>query len=252
MTYFNLRKREPEPAPDEPEEDAQDAEEATEETVEEQPAKEHGPLLTGLLGPSQWTAARLGTGPAWGIHVVAVWAPFYYGGWAAILVPTAWLLAVLLFVPREHLERLAERIEKTPDNDDQQAGEEHPSEPLAAVLWQLIGDAPGTHLKTLAGRLQSAAPEQPVDRAAVRAKLGALGIPVRASVRDAAGRVNEGVHRADLEAWEEAPSPTGTGTPSDARSDLCSDAVTSDVANVPTDVAMPRPRLRRLLSRGGA
>lgn len=85
----------------------------------------------------------------------------------------------------------------------------------------------------------------------MRAKLGALNIPVRASVRDAAGRVNEGVHRDDLEAWEEAPSPTGTGAPSDARSDPCSDAVTSDVAARRAGVAMPLSRLRRLLPRGG-
>lgn len=251
MSYFNLRKQQPEPALDEPEEEAPDAEEAVEETVPEQPTKEYGPLLTGLFGPSRWLAANLGSSAAWTVHVVAVWAPVYYGGWTALLVPAGWLLAVLAFVPREHLERLADRIEKPATDEDQTAGEESVIDPIAAVLWQLIGDAPGTHLKTLAGRLQSAAPEQPVDRAAVRAKLRALGIPVRASVRDAAGRVNEGVHRDDLEAWEEAPSPTGTGTPSEARSDPGSDAVTSGVATRRTGVAMPLSRLRRLLPRGG-
>jgi hypothetical protein len=152
----------------------------------------YGPLLTGLLGPGTWLAVRFGTGTAWTVHVVAVWAVGLYGGWIAAGIVLVWLLAIGAFVPREYLERLAARIEKTSPEEDQQAGEEPPDEPLVAVLWALIGDAPGAHLKTLAERLQAAAPEQPVDRAAVRAKLGALRIPVRASVRDVAGRVNEG------------------------------------------------------------
>lgn len=249
MNYFSLRKRDPEPEPDEATEETPIEDEESEEQPTGKPA---GPLLTGLLGPGQWIAARFGTGAAWGVHVVAVWAIGFYGGWAAAGIVTVWLLAVLLFVPREHLERLAARIEKRSPEEDQEAGEERPGEPLAAVLWQLIGDAPGTHLKTLAEHLQAAAPEQPVDRAAVRAKLGALGIPVRASVRDAAGRVNEGVHRGDLQAWAEALSPTGPGTPPGPRSGPVATPVTCDVADAPTDVATPRPRLRRLLSRGGA
>lgn len=251
MTYFRLRKQAAEPEPDEVEEEPEETTE-DEATEGEQPGKTYGPLLTGLLGPGQWLAARFGMSTAWGVHVVAVWAVAFYGGWIAAGVVLAWLIAVLAFVPREHLERLADRIEKRPPEEDQEAGEEHPGEPLAAVLWHLIGDAPGTHLKTLTAHLQAAAPEQSLDKAAVRAKLTALGITVKPSVRDVRGKVNDGVHRADLEAWEEALPPTGTGTPLGPRSDACSDAVTSDVAETPTAVAMPRPRLRRLLSRGGA
>jgi hypothetical protein len=249
VTYFQLRKRDLEPEPEEAEEEP---EETTEDDAEgEQPAG-RGPLLTGFLGPGQWIAARFGTGAAWGVHGVAVWAIGFYGGWAAAGIVVVWLLAVLAFVPREYLERLAARIEKRSPEEDQEAGEGHPGEPLAAVLWQLIGDAPGTHLKTVAEHLQAAAPELPLDRAAVRAKMGALGIPVRASVRDAAGRVNEGVHRDDLEAWAEALSPTGPGTPPEPRSAPVATPLTCDVADAPTTVATPRPRLRRLLSRGGA
>lgn len=248
MSYFSLRKRAPEPGPDDVEEEQEEAAEDDGDD-EEQPAK-RGPLLTGLLGPGQWLAAHFGMRTAWTVHAVAVWACGFYGGWVAVGVIAVWLLAVGLFVPRECLERLADKIEH-PTNDDQQAGEEQPGEPLAVVLRHLIGDAPGTHLKTVAEHLQAAAPEQPVDRAAVRAKLGALGIPVRASVRDAAGRVNEGVHRADLQAWEEALSPTEPESPSGPRSSPCSDAVTSDVAKRRTDVATPLSRLRRLLPRGG-
>lgn len=252
MTYFNLRKREPEAEPDEVEEEPEETvEEAEDGGEEEQPGKQHGPLLTGLLGPGQWLVSRFGASWAWGVHGVGAWAVVFYGGWIAAGVVFAWLLAVLAFVPREHLERLAARIENQPPDEDQEAGEETPVEPLAAVLWHLIGDAPGTHLKTLTAHLQAAAPEQPIDKAAVRAKLTALGITVKPSVRDHRGKVNDGVHRADLQAWEEALSPTEDGTPSGARSGPCSDALTSDVGTRRTGVATPLSRLRRLLPRGG-
>jgi hypothetical protein len=254
MSYFNLRKHdteaEVEPDEAEAEEPAETPEETAEEPEGEQPAKEHGPLLSGILGPGRWLAAHFGPGAALGVHVVAAWAVFFYGGWPAAGIITVWLLAVLAFVPREYLERVAARLEPSTGRD-QKAGEENPVEPLAAVLWRLIGDAPGAHLKTLTAHLQQAAPEQPLDRAMVRAKLGALGITVKPSVRDAAGKVNEGVHRADLKAWEEALSPTGTGTPSEPRSNPVATPVTSNVGIDATAVATPRPRLRRLLPRGG-
>lgn len=253
MTYFQLRKRAPELEPDDAQEDA---EETTEDAVEEEQPAARGPLLAGLTGPSSWLAARFGVNTAWGVHIVAVWAVAFYRGWIAAGVALVWLFAVLAFVPREHLERLADRIENPRPDEDQKVGEGPPPEPLceplAVVLKQLIGDAPGAHLKTLAEHLQAAAPEQPVDRAAVRAKLAALGIPVRPSVRDAAGRVNEGVHRADLQAWEEAPSPTVTDTPSEARSEPVATPVTCDVGKESTTVGTPRSGLRRLLPRGGA
>lgn len=257
MSYFDLRKRAAEPEPEEAAEDETPAAAEAEETEEEKPAaKAHGPLLTGLLGPGRWLTAHFGINTAWAVHVVAVWAIGFYGGWFAVGVILVWLVAVLLFVPREHLERLADRIEKPTPNEDQEAGEEqppeHPGGHYSVVLWQLIGDAPGTHLKTLAEHLQAAAPEQPVDRAAVRAKLGALGIPVRASVRDAAGRVNEGVHRADLLAWEDALSPTDIDTPSEPRSEPVATPVTCDVGKEATAVATPLNPFSRLLSRGGA
>lgn len=255
MSYFSLRKQQSEPEPDEVEEEP---EEPTEDDAEgEQPAA-RGPLLTGLTGPSQWLAARFSPGAAMGVHGIAVWAIFFYGGWIAAGVILAWLVAVLLFVPREHLERLADRIENQPAGEDQEGGEEPPEEPLVVLLWHLIGDAPGAHLKTAARCMQEAS-GQPVDRSsvrarvtAIRARLGALQIPVKASVRDAAGKVNEGVHRADLKAWEEALSPTGTDTPPEARSGPVATPVTCDVGKEATTVATPRPRLRRLLPRGGA
>jgi hypothetical protein len=51
--------------------------------ADHQPGKVYGPLLTGLLGPGTWLAVRFGTGTAWTVHVVAVWAVGFYGGWIA-------------------------------------------------------------------------------------------------------------------------------------------------------------------------
>lgn len=251
MTYFNLRKRDPETEPEEVEEEA--PEEAEGEPEKEKPAKTYGPILTGLLGPGRWIAARLGSGWAFGAHVVAVWAIGFYGGWTAVGIVLAWLVAVLAFVPRENLERAAAAIERRsapPAEDLPEPLDEPPFDAFTAVLWHLISDAPGTHLKTLTERLQQAAPEQPLDRAAVRAKLGALGIPVRGSVRDAAGKVNEGVHREDLAAWQEPLLAPFLGTVAEPRSGPVATPVTCDVAKRRAPVATPLPRLRRLLSRG--
>lgn len=255
MSYFSLRKHAPEP-------ETEDVEEETEETAEDeeteggQPAA-RGPLLTGLLGPGRWLAARFGMSTAWGVHAAAVWMIFYYRGVVAVGIIAAWLLAVLLFTPREYLERLAasiERLDNRPREDAEDDEEEPPADPLVTLLWHLIGDAPGAHLKTVAERIQEAS-GKPTDRAsvrarvaAIRARLAALQIPVKASVRDAAGKVNEGVHRDDLKAWKEALSPEGAGIPSGR----VEEPVTCDVGKSATAVATPRPRLRRLLSRGGA
>lgn len=250
MSYFDLRKRAAEPEPEEAAEDETPAAVEAEEAEEEKPAaKARGPLLTGLLGPGRWVAARFGMSTAWGVHGAAVWMIFYYRGVVAVGIIVVWLLAVLLFTPREYLDRLAasiERIDNRPHEEAEDEEEPPPTDPLVVLLWHLIGDAPGTHLKTVAERIQEAS-GKPVDRAAVRARLAALQIPVKASVRDAAGRVNEGVHRVGLKAWEEALSPAGTGTPSGR----VEGPVACDVGKSATAVAS-RPRLRRLLSRGGA
>lgn len=253
MTYFNLRKRAAEPEPDE------DIEEQPEDAEDEQPAVARGPIITGLTGPGRWLTARFSSSTSAAVHLGSLWACLYYGGWIAAGLVVAWLLAVLAFLPREFKDRISAWFERrTSGGTPAGAGAapaEAPADPLAAVMWTLIADAPGVHLKTVAAALQEAAPEgvrEVVDRAAVRAKLGALNIPVRASVRDAAGRVNEGVHRADLEAWEKAlPDPSSAPAPG-GRSGPGSDALTSDVAERRKGVATPLSRLRGLLSRGVA
>jgi hypothetical protein len=224
MSYFSLRKPAPESEPEEvveePEDVVADMGEETEPPPSSPPVSAVGAVVVGIAGPAQWIAGRFGAGTALAVHIGAVWAVGFYGGWVAVLVPAVWLLAVLAFMPREHLERAADRIEKrgrAPREEPVEADEIPTVDPLVIVLWQLLGDAPGTHLKTVAAHLNATAPEQPVDRAAVRAKLAALQVPVRASVRDAAGRVNEGVHRADLLAWHEALPPTASPAPDQRR-----------------------------------
>lgn len=254
MTYFSLRKQEPEPAPDveEPTEQ-EDQKEETGDQGSTQPTTLAAALRVGACGPGAWITARFGSSTAWGVHVGSVWAIFYYGGWTAAAIILAWLLAVGLFTPREHLDRLADRLEPPAQTAPAEPGtgpaEETPADPLTTLMWTLIGEAPGVHIKTLAERLSTAS-GQPVERATIRAELAARTIPVRASVRDAAGRVNEGVHRDDLTAWEQAlPGPAPGPTPG-PRSGPVATALTCDVGNAPTAVATPLTRLRKLLSRG--
>lgn len=249
MTYFNLRKRAEEPEPEEAEEEP---EEAAEEEPEEPPGQ-YGPLLTGLLGPPRWLASRFSSGVTLGVHIVAVWAIGFYGGWVAAGIILAWLAAVLAFIPKEDLDRFSNRLERRGVRRTEEAEEaagETSVDPVVPLLWRLIADAPGVHLKTLTADLKKATPDQPLDKASVRAHLGALGIPLRGSVRDAAGKVNEGVHRDDLKAWMEALPSTAADPSPDSRSSRVATPLTSGAAKRRTSVATLLPRARKLLSRG--
>lgn len=211
MTYFQLRKREPEPEPDgAPEEPEQPTEDDTEG---EQPAA-HGPLLTGLTGPSRWLAAHLGTNAACGVHVVAVWAVAFYGGWIAAGVTLAWLAAVLLFVPREHLDRFSTLIERrshlapvTAPAEPRNPGDR---EGVLRLLYTVLGEAPGVHLRTVLSYLQEHDQWEGKTVADLRQHLEALSIPVRPKVK-VDGTPTRGVLKADLDALppieETSPSP---------------------------------------------
>ncbi|MEV4227273.1 hypothetical protein AB0J81_09215 [Streptomyces bobili] len=215
MTYFNLRKRATEPDPGEPEDDTPDAEQPDEETVEEQPAKQYGPLLTGLLGPSQWIAAHLGSSAAWAAHLVAVWAPIYYGGWAALLIPAGWLLAVLAFVPREHLDQLAAAIERRFSGRPNTPPPSTSGEAIRSLLYTLIGEGRGVHLRTVLAHLQEHGQWEGKTVADLRQHLEALHIPVRPKVK-VDGTPTRGVLKADLDALppieETSPSPAPSPT----------------------------------------
>jgi hypothetical protein len=256
VTYFSLRKTDPEPVPDDVLDEGTGEEEAADGTAPVSVGLGVA-LWAGVSGPGRWLHARGRADVAWGLYVGSVWAVGFYGGWVAVGLIAGWVLAVAAFVPRDRLEGWADWVERRSAGHAATEAVPEPDpgptvDPLVTVMWKLIGEAPGVHVKTLAEHLQSAAPGEAVDRAAVRGKLGSLGIPVRASVRDAAGRVNEGVHRGDLEAWEQAlPGLSPDPAPEACRGPVAT-AVTCDVAAAPTPVATPLARLRGLLSRGGA
>lgn len=211
MSYFSLRKREPDPEPDEVEVELEDAEEAAEqpnEQAEQQEGEQSdgkpaGPFLTGLFGPGKWLAARLGAGWAWGVHVVAVWAIGFYGGWIAAGVLLVWLFAVLAFVPREYLERLAKRIEERGADPDDEAPEDEPLGPgegLARWLLDTIGERPGIHVRELYPAMRELPGQEARTDADLKALLRAFRVPVHRSLR--IGRIagRSGVRREDVEA----------------------------------------------------
>lgn len=259
MTYFNLRKQQPEPAEAEAEEElaAAPAEESPEAqpSAKKEPTKQPGCLGVLLLSvgrPSAWMTARFGASAALVVHLVGAWAFFFYGSWVAAGEIFVWLLLVGVFAPREHVERLAARVEQRDAERSPQrarttgpaapvtpAAREAPADPLPRILWDLIGEAPGVHLPSIVRHLHQTGLDRACDRAAVRAALGRRGITIRPSVREADGRVNQGVHRDDLKAWEEARSPAPTAVGPKARSYSATEALTSDVAAPATGVATP-------------
>lgn len=80
--------------------------------------------------------------------------------------------------------------------------EDNAEDHLRAMLSDLIGDRPGVHLSTVLDHLQKQGQGEGWEVADLRARLEALGVPVRRSVK-VARRVAYGVHRDDLT----APSP---------------------------------------------
>jgi hypothetical protein len=234
VTFINLRKRDL-PEPDEALEDV-DPDEATEGDEQDQESEGHvvpgllGALYQGVRGWCAWCSARIGVGPTWALHGFAFYAAEHYSVWVTYGVTGPFMLAVFLFTPREPLERVAARLDardaarearrarSTAPAEDavDEAPEEPAADPLPALMWRLIGDAPGVHLKTLTEALAMAAEkvgQRPPLKADVEAALEARGITLRPSVRDTREKVNKGVHRDDLRAWETALSPPGPADP---------------------------------------
>jgi len=208
MSYFSLRKRAPEPELDLVEEDPDETEDET--SAEEPPTGTTNPLLVGLLGPGNWIAARLGTGIAWGVHGFTVWAAVYYSGWVAVGVVLGWLLAVGLFVPREHLDRATTWIEqrseganRAPELGETEGDEEPPADPetvYAATLEWICGqiaDRNGIHLANLLNHAHAHGLHTDLDVPAFRAVLEGWGFPIRQQLK-VGGRNRPGIHRDDL------------------------------------------------------
>jgi hypothetical protein len=170
---------------------------------------------------------------------MAFYAAGHYSTWVTfgVLVPLG--VAIARFAPKESFERYAARLDARDKAREErrqarsapsaekavegpaEAAEEPPGDHLVTVMWRLIADASGVHVKTLVEVLAQAAEKEgqkPPSRAEVEASLQDRGIPLRDSVRDTRGKVNKGVHRDDLKAWEEALSRTEPAPPTDPRS----------------------------------
>lgn len=213
MTYFNLRKHAATPEPKVVDEEEFDETDDEPETAAAPPAGWAGALQLGVCGPGAWITARFGITTSWTVHVVAVWAFFYYGAWVAAGIAAGWTLAVLVFVPREYLDRAAAVVERRftpPPKPPPSVAPGGERESVRRLLLDLIGEAHGVHLKTVLAHLQDHGQWEGKKVADLRVHLQALGIPVDPKLR--VGRVpTRGVSRTALEALppveETAPSP---------------------------------------------
>ncbi|MGW0015504.1 hypothetical protein ACWDVX_37870 [Streptomyces tendae] len=189
-----------------------------------------GPLGAGSRILLLRLAARLGWKGTLAVLVVAGYAVARYRPAFAWML-AAWCVAAWMHAP--------DREEQPAEGAGEQPPVEAPADPLPAILWDLIGEAPGVHVKGIVAHLHETGQDPTCQPADVRAALGRRGIRVRASVRDAAGRVNQGVHRDDLTAWEQALSPAAPAPLSKVRSNPATTPLTSGVADAATTVATP-------------
>lgn len=215
--YISLRKKTPDPEPAKVDETTLDEQAGPAEEGDEVLSLPRA-LVAAVKGWFTWCTARTNVTVTYWVHGIALWAAVFYGGWVTVGVAAALLTGIASFLPGATVDRLTARIEarhQAPAEAEPERAEEPPTDPLVILLWRLIGDAPGTHLKTLVEHLEKGAAEvgqEPPSKAEVEAKLAALNVPLRPSVRDVHGRVNRGVHRADLQAAL-APSPAEEPAP---------------------------------------
>jgi hypothetical protein len=180
-------------------------------------------LLLRLISRFGWRAVLVGAA----ITVFAVVRYRHAFGWLL----AAWCIAAWMHAPSGDEEQPAEAGEK--------AAPEAPADPFPGMVRDLIGDAPGVHIKTVVAWLHETGLDTACTAADVTAGLTRRQIPIRSSVRDADGRVNKGVHRDDLEEWLEAHSPTAPADALKGRSNAVATALTSGVADAATAVATP-------------
>jgi hypothetical protein len=190
-------------------------------------------LLLRLVARFGWRTVAIGA-------LVALFALNRYRTWIAWMI-AAWAVAAWMHVPDDKPEQApADAEEPCHEDAEEETGEqpaEPPADPFPDMVWGLIGDAPGVHIKHIVEWLHETGLDTTCTAREVKAGLTRRGIPIRASVRDGEQRVNQGVHRADLTAWLEARSPTVPAPVAEARSNTATTPVTSVVADPATGVA---------------
>lgn len=205
MTYFHLRKRDPAHEP-ETLDDETGEEETSGDEPDDAPAGFAGALWAGASGPGQWLTARGRPGAAWTLYVGSVWSAGFYGGWVAVWLGAAWLLAVLAFIPREYKERVATRIEgwketRAAELDEAAVGAAaDPRTVLVGWLDELTRGRSGIHLDELHDALTAHPQLAHLKRAEMRAWLDRHHITVDRTLRVGKVAGRSGVSRATVQA----------------------------------------------------
>jgi hypothetical protein len=208
VTYFHLRKHEPEDEPGEAVEEEPGEEGAADETSA--PVGLVGALWAGISGPGRWLTARGWPGAAWALYAGSAWAPGFYGGWVAVGVVAGWLAAVLAFMPRGVKDRATARVEgwteprtATPDEPPPGTEESAPADPhTVLVRWldNLTRGRSGIHLDELHQALTRHPQLAGLKRSEMRGWLDRHDITVDRTLRVGVVAGRSGVSRATVEA----------------------------------------------------
>lgn len=226
MSYFSLRKREPEDETETVEEEFDEAGEDREPDVEDAPEKATpaswgGAIWCGIKGPSAWLTDRTNVEASLILHAFTLWAVWTCGGWIAAGVVTLWLVAVLAFVPREYKDRVTAWIEgwgrgpsAVPDETvttfESGAGETEPADPHATLIgWldELTRGRAGIHLDELHQALTRHPQLAGLKRPEMRAWLDRHQVAVDRTLRVGKRAGRSGVSRTTVEALLKALPP---------------------------------------------
>ena len=175
-------------------------------------------VVLALLGPlgagSRVLMLRLLTRFGWwpvacGV-AVAAYAMNRYRTWIVWML-LAWCAVAWMHAPSGDADAPGDGAEKSTEA----AAGEGARDDILALLYELIGDAHGVHLRTVLAHLQEYGHWEGKTVADLRQHLEALGIPVQLKVK-VAGTPTRGVLKADLDALppieETPPSPDPSPT----------------------------------------
>lgn len=160
-------------------------------------------LLLRLIGRFGWKTVVIGA-------LVCVFAVVRYRTWTAWII-AVWCAAAWMHAPTDTISE--EGVDDGEDAAEEEAGED-PHNGMLTLLYTLIGDAHGVHLRTVLTHLQKHGQWQDKTVADLRQHLEALDIPVQPKVK-VGGTPTRGVLKADLDALPpmEAPPPPTAPSP---------------------------------------